>query len=199
MKFDIYCDESRPEALGSKKPAAPDTLVIGSLWLPTEDRQGLKNAIHALRDKHKVGGEFKWQKVTPSRLPFYEELVNLFFAQGDRMRFRCIAVSRKKIDLLTYHDNDQELGFYKFYYQLLHRTASAIIEAKRFNASLAVMLVHSFSPENRWYEEAYKPFLELFGTSAQLNRLMLLGQPDGIPLYSGWVEGDKRFLSARPL
>jgi hypothetical protein len=32
------------------------------------------------------------------------------------------------------------------YYQLLHRTASAVIEAKRFKTDLAVMLVHSFSP-----------------------------------------------------
>ena len=32
-------------------------------------------------------------------------------------------------------------------YQLLHRTASAVIEAKRFNASKAVMIVHSFSQE----------------------------------------------------
>ncbi len=31
------------------------------------------------------------------------------------------------------------------YYQLLHRTASPIIEAKRYHASSAVMLVHSFS------------------------------------------------------
>ena len=32
-------------------------------------------------------------------------------------------------------------------YQLLHRTAAALIEAERFSASTAVMLVHSFSPE----------------------------------------------------
>ena len=33
-------------------------------------------------------------------------------------------------------------------YQLLHRTASAIIESKRFNAKYAMMIVHSFSPEH---------------------------------------------------
>ena len=32
-------------------------------------------------------------------------------------------------------------------YQLLHRTAAALIEAERFSASIAIMLVHSFSPE----------------------------------------------------
>lgn len=32
-------------------------------------------------------------------------------------------------------------------YQLLHRTASGLLEAQRFGASDAVMLVHSFSQE----------------------------------------------------
>jgi hypothetical protein len=46
-------------------------------------------------------------------------------------------------------------------YQLLHRTASALIEAKWFNASSAVMLVHSFSQEHKWFED-YNEFLGLF-------------------------------------
>ena len=118
MRFDVYCDESRPEALGTHDHAAK--LVIGSLWLPTEDRDEVKKAVHHLRNKHRVGGEFKWQKVSPSRLSFYEHLLDLFFAHGDRLRFRCIVVDPEKVNLLRYHENDQELGFYKFYYQLLH-------------------------------------------------------------------------------
>lgn len=119
MKFDVYCDEVHPDLFCSKKPPV-DYLVIGSLWSHREDRDSLKTAIHELRNKHKVGGEFKWQKLSPSRLPFYEDLIALFFSAGDRLRFRCITVNRSKVDLLTYHNNDQELGFYKFYYQLLH-------------------------------------------------------------------------------
>ena len=119
MKFDVFCDESRPDLFSSKAPPV-DYLVIGSLWLHNEDRAALKAAIHELRDRHKVGGEFKWQKVSPSRLAFYEDLIGLFFGAGDQLRFRCIAVNRKKVDLIKYHENDQELGFYKFYYQLLH-------------------------------------------------------------------------------
>jgi hypothetical protein len=38
-------------------------------------------------------------------------------------------------------------------YQLLHRTASAIYEAKRYRARHALMLVHSFSPTHRWFED----------------------------------------------
>ena len=119
MKFDVYCDESRPDLFSSASPPAI-YLVIGSLWAHREDRDALKTAIHALRNKHRVGAEFKWQKVSASRMPFYEELVTLFFSAGDRLHFRCIAVDHTKVDLGKYHKDDQELGFYKFYYQLLH-------------------------------------------------------------------------------
>ena len=65
MRFDVYCDECRPDLLSSQQPPAR-YMVIGSLWLRTEDREAFKVAIHELRDKHKVGGEIKWQKVSPS-------------------------------------------------------------------------------------------------------------------------------------
>lgn len=118
MNFDVYCDESRPDALCSQAQVSSH-LVIGSLWLARDDRSRIKDAIHVLRDRHKVGGEFKWGKASPSRVAFYENLIELFFAEGTRLRFRCIVVDRKKVDLLNFHGNDQELGFYKFYYQLL--------------------------------------------------------------------------------
>ena len=119
MQFEVYCDESRPDLLGSKRPRA-DFMVIGSLWLGAASRMSFKQAIHNLRNKHKIGGEFKWRKISPSRQAFYLELIDWFFAQGDQLRFRCIAVERQKVNLFQYHDSDQELGFYKFYYQMLH-------------------------------------------------------------------------------
>ena len=69
MKFDVYCDESYPDLLSSANPRGK-YLVIGSIWIKTDDRTSLKNAIHLLRDKHRIGGEFKWQKVSPSRLDY---------------------------------------------------------------------------------------------------------------------------------
>lgn len=119
MKFEVYCDESRPDLFASKSPPAP-FMVIGSLWLPADDRAEFKEAVHRFRDAHRIGGEFKWQKVSPSRLRFYEELVEWFFSAADRLRFRCIAVEHAKVNLVQYHKSSQELGFYKFYYQLLH-------------------------------------------------------------------------------
>lgn len=119
MRFEAYCDESRPDLLCSQKATA-QYMVIGGLWLPADERTRMKNDIHALRDKHHIGGEFKWQKVSPSKLGFYCDLADWFVAMADDLRFRCIAVEREKVDLLRFHNNDQELGFYKFYYQMLH-------------------------------------------------------------------------------
>lgn len=95
-------------------------MVIGSLWLSLENRNEFKAEIHRLRDEYNIGGEFKWQKVSPSRRKFYEHLVQWFHSKEENLRFRCIAVDRSQVDLKLYHGDDQELGFYKFYYQLLH-------------------------------------------------------------------------------
>jgi hypothetical protein len=51
-------------------------------------------------------------------------------------------------------------------YQLLHRTASAVIEARRFKTDYAAMIVHSFSPTHRWVN-SFARFTQLFGTTAE--------------------------------
>lgn len=78
-------------------------------------------------------------------------------------------------------------------YQLLHRTASALIEAGRFNAPNALMLVHSFSTENAWFND-YQRFLVLFGLTTEPNSLSFAGSIHGVNLYFGWVKGDSRYL-----
>ena len=118
MRFEVYCDEANPDVLTSESPRAR-YLMIGSLWLPVELRNEIKSRVAALRLRHKAWGEIKWSKVSPNRRDFYVELIDLFVSYGDNLRFRCIAVDRTQLNLAL-HGNDGELGFYKFYYQLLH-------------------------------------------------------------------------------
>ena len=73
-------------------------------------------------------------------------------------------------------------------YQFLHRTASALIEAKRFNASNALMLVHSFSKEDVWLDD-YKQFLALFGIDGNIDSIVYAKQINGIRLHFGWIRG----------
>lgn len=79
-------------------------------------------------------------------------------------------------------------------YQLLHRTASAIIEAGRFSARSAVMIVHSFNQTDLCFED-YEAFLGMFGvTEAAVGRLYLLTETQGVTVFSGWARGDEKFL-----
>ncbi len=78
-------------------------------------------------------------------------------------------------------------------YQLLHRTVSAKLMARKFQAGIALMLVHSFSPEDRGFDE-FARYAALFGIKAKKNNVHSAVQFDGLVLYLGWVQGDKHYL-----
>lgn len=121
MDIDVYCDETLPDLFTSNiKKESGQFLLIGSLWIERELREDIKQHIKDLREKYNCWGEIKWTKVSPSKEKFYLELVNLFFSYGMEMRFRCIGIDPKKI-IWSYHEEDKELGFYKFYYQMLQK------------------------------------------------------------------------------
>lgn len=117
MKFDVYCDESSPEVLWDR--SANKYLVLGSIWMPATYREEFKTQIKEIKEKHNYRNEIKWNKVSPSSLDFYVELVNYFF-NTENIRFRGIVVKAEEIDMVRFHNDDNELSFYKFYYQLLH-------------------------------------------------------------------------------
>ena len=78
-------------------------------------------------------------------------------------------------------------------YQLLHRAASAVIEANRFNAAHAMMLIHSFSQAHKWFED-YQRFLSLFGVKGDPNTITSVGRRGSLLLYFAWVRGEERYL-----
>lgn len=118
MKFEVYCDETLPDLFTTAHPKGR-YLMIGSLWLPNDLRDSVKARIAALRARHGVHGEIKWRKASPSKQAFYIDLIDLFMSFGLDLRFRCIAVDRTQMQVAL-HNGDAELGFYKFYYQVLH-------------------------------------------------------------------------------
>ncbi|BBD09699.1 uncharacterized protein DFE_2973 [Desulfovibrio ferrophilus] len=73
-------------------------------------------------------------------------------------------------------------------YQLLHRTASPIIIARRYHAVAAVMLVHSFSKTNEWFSD-YATFLNLYGIKTDIGELheIMVGSP--LRVFCGWAKG----------
>jgi hypothetical protein len=78
-------------------------------------------------------------------------------------------------------------------YQLLHRTASAIIEARRFHAATAVMLVHSFSQTHEWFDDFAK-FARLYNEDPVPNSVCKAGAAGDTMPYLAWSVGNEGFL-----
>ena len=77
-------------------------------------------------------------------------------------------------------------------YQLLHRTASALLTARDFHAVAAVMLVQAFdTPEARRGDfEAFKTALDAREVAPLIYKVDSF---DGPALYLAWCDGDSRF------
>ena len=115
MIRDVFCDESRPT--GRER-----YLVIGGVTTSRGRVQIMNNKLAALRESTGVKSqELKWTKVSASWLDKYRTFVDYFFDELDRdcVRIHCLIVDRYKVDHKKFNAGDCELGFYKFYYQLL--------------------------------------------------------------------------------
>lgn len=117
MDFEIYADESGLEALINKE--AHTYCSIGGIWIPAENRLQLKHDLKAIKNKYDIKGELKWKKMSPSYYNLYKEIIDYFF-KSPFIRFRVILVEANLVDNVKFNNTDAELGFYKFYYQLLH-------------------------------------------------------------------------------
>jgi hypothetical protein len=83
----------------------------------------------------------------------------------------------------------------EIHYQLLHRLASPVREARERKAQHAIMIIHSFSENDTSFDD-YAAFLALYGiVDALPDRLYHLRTVDGLKLYAGWARGDQRFRS----
>lgn len=120
MIYDVYCDESRQDLLVNRESISRQNkyCCIGGIMVPREERQLIKNKIYKLKNDYKVFGEIKWGNVSSNKLSFYLELINIFF-EADKLSFRTVIIDAEKVDNQLFNDSDHELGYYKFYYQLL--------------------------------------------------------------------------------
>lgn len=102
----------------------------------------------------------------------------------------------KRLNYLCQMLELDEPAAHDLWYQLLHRTVSALIEAERFNAPHALMLVHSFSRTHERFED-YSAFAERMGVSGPVepNQIVQVGQRASVDLYLGWVQGEAEWLA----
>lgn len=112
-EYNVYCDESRHTSDPSDR-----YMVIGAVSIPREQKRAVVAQIHKLRAIHATQGEFGWKRLSPNKASFYWAVLDLFLGSPD-LQFRCVVADRQALDDETYNAGDQELGFYKLYYQML--------------------------------------------------------------------------------
>ncbi|WP_342615447.1 DUF6946 family protein [Peribacillus frigoritolerans] len=93
---------------------------------------------------------------------------------------------RTRLEYLLYQLGLDKESVLNQRYQLIHRAASTLLEARKVNANNSLMLVHSFSDAGKWFED-YAEFVKLFHLSPKKDGIVGPVQVNGIDLYFGWV------------
>ncbi len=113
-QFNVYCDESSVTNIQNKY------FVIGAFVFPRTLKTEFKDAINQVKNTYKIHSEIKWRKSSPMTEKFYKEVIDIFFKEKEAT-FWAIVVDKEKRNLEAFHQNDEELSFYKFYYFLLKK------------------------------------------------------------------------------
>ncbi len=113
MLYNVYCDESRQ--------SKDRYMVLGGLIIPAGNVEVFNATMKNFREEQKMFSELKWTKVSNQKIKEYKRFVDYFFALNntDKLHFHCIIVDNHQVNHRKFNKGDKELGFYKFYYQLL--------------------------------------------------------------------------------
>jgi len=112
--INIYCDESC-HLEHDRQPV----MAFGAITCPLDHLPAINTALTALKAKHNARGELKWEKVSPSRLPFYLDLIDWFFSEQN-LRFRGWIVRHKERLAHDYFNaGSHDSFYYKMFYYLL--------------------------------------------------------------------------------
>ena len=72
-------------------------------------RQAVKARINQLKEKHGIHSEIKWTTVSPSRLAFYLDLVDLFFDTPE-LSFRTVVIDASKVKNISFITSSCTIG-----------------------------------------------------------------------------------------
>ncbi|MCB1217832.1 DUF3800 domain-containing protein [bacterium] len=113
----IFTDESGTHS------TAP-YLVIGGIWAYDSDTYASYTAfINDTCNDHGHSHELGWKNIQPRFVDCYKCVIDIFFADNGLAYFS-IAIDKSRVDYNRYHGGNADLGFYKFYYQLLVQRVS---------------------------------------------------------------------------
>ena len=115
MKHFIFADESNTDKARY--------MLIGGIWVDEETYKRVVDECKRfkLENNWSEATKFNWKNLSKKTLPQYCQFIDIFFKYN--LQFNCIIIDRKDVDLKANENKDSELGFYKFYYQLLRQNS----------------------------------------------------------------------------
>ncbi|HEY2329565.1 MAG TPA: DUF3800 domain-containing protein [Verrucomicrobiae bacterium] len=107
-----YCDESRQ--------TSERFMVLGGMAIPESLAASFNASIAQCRHENRMTAEFKWRKVSRAKINEYKKFIDCFFALNNtsHAHFHALIIDTNQINYSRF-GCDKEVGFYKFYYQLL--------------------------------------------------------------------------------
>lgn len=137
--YHIYCDESRQ--------SEHRFMALGGLIIRADNVANFNATMAKYRGETRMHAELKWTKVSAQKLPEYKRFIDYFFAlnNANQVHFHCLMIDNHQVDHKRFSGGDKELGFYKFYYQLLLHGFGRRYCQKEANRRLIVHLDHRTS------------------------------------------------------
>ena len=163
LEFLLGFPEYDVDLPGGKRPSQNDVFVLARN----------QNGTASIAVEGKVSESFD--------LPIGQRFANPTSGQTERLNYLCELLQLQR-------DSIEHIG-----YQLLHRSASALIEAERFGANRAIMLIHSFSRSLEHFDD-YANFCSLYSMATSPNQVSHAARIKDIDFYLGWIVGEPEYL-----
>lgn len=113
--FNMYCDESC-----HLENDGQSAMVFGAVWCPSDKKSEIAKRIYEIKVRHKmpVGFEFKWTKVSQSKIQMYLDVIDYFFDDDD-LNFRCLVIPDKSILNHNEFNQSHDDWYYKQYFNMI--------------------------------------------------------------------------------
>ncbi len=131
LTYNVYCDESC-HLLKDRNTV----MVLGALWCPDNITKKIGRDIREIKEKHSLSPNFeiKWTKVSESKVEFYLDIVDYFFANSD-LCFRAVVIPDKtRLDHQRF-GQDHNTFYYKMFFYVLK---NIIINKNYYNIYLDI-------------------------------------------------------------
>ena len=114
-EYNIYCDESC-----HLENDGINTMVLGAMWCPKDKKEEIFTRIREIKVEHGLAKDFeiKWNKVSISKVDFYQNLIDYFFDDDD-IYFRVLVIPDKTLLEHNLFSQTHDEFYYKMYFDLL--------------------------------------------------------------------------------